>query len=763
MKFWAHSDPGGLPADANNARWQLLSEHLENVSALARRLAKLAAPGDVSFHQLAESCGLLHDFGKYSDAFQRMITSGQGRCQHAVHGAAIAFFGTGEPHPPKALHVSLAVAGHHAGIPNVKGGERSLEAKIKTHRYDALALLSRAITDCNQLRQVLANPVPPLDTALESHFDLYTRMLFSCLVDADRLDTAGQPVVQEPLNATERLGKLLAHIDGIYSRTPDGAVKKARAEVLQDCLAAASLPDRLLSLTVPTGGGKTLASMACALKRVELYPTQYRRIITVIPYLSIIEQNATIYKNIFGNEAVLEHHSGSFDTLSPKDDEHFVPIGDDETENYLITQQRHTETENWDSPLIVTTSVRFFESLFSNRPSDLRRAHNIARSIIILDEVQTLPRRLLSPLLAMIKELSEHWGCTFLFCTATQPALQRPESAPLDSRWQSGTIREIVKHPEQIRSVLKRVHIEWELEKPIAWADLASRISAEHQCLTVVNLRDHASALFDELNAVMLNRSGSVEGVIHLSTRMCAAHRLDALATIKQRLKENLPCLVVSTQLVEAGVDLDFPVVFRALGPLDAIFQAAGRADREGRLTEVLGRPGGRVIVFIPEDRRLPPNEYKEATGKTEVIARESAPQTDSANAIQRYFERYYGEAAELGDKLQRLRTLEEGYQFATLADEFEMISSRTRDIFVPYDDQARAAIEELRQSRRLTRELRMRLQRYVVGLYPNEFSKARGALEEILPGEEVWVAVEQAYAQNKGLCFQIAAECYIA
>jgi CRISPR-associated endonuclease/helicase Cas3 len=767
MTFWAHSDPSGLPPDHPAGRWQTLAEHLEAVGILAYQLAELAAPADQGFHALARFCGLLHDFGKYSGPFQTMITTGKGRCQHSVHGAAIAYFGGVEMPASKATHVSLAIAGHHAGLPNIHGGGSSLWERINKYRDEAATLVPRAMADSSALKQLLTSSFPAFDQNLGHRFDLYTRMLFSCLVDADRLDSACRPALQQPLDAALRLEKLLAHIGGVAEKMPEGTLKSARAEILQDCLAGAELSERLLSLTVPTGGGKTFASMACALKRAKLNPDAYRRIIVVIPYLSIIEQNAGKYEEIFGRDAVLEHHSGSFDKLTTKDDEHFVPASGNEIEENYQLAQHHAETENWDSPLIVTTSVRFFESLFSNRPADLRRVHNIARSIIILDEVQTLPRRLLSPLLAMIKELTDDWGCTFIFSTATQPAFQRPPHAPSDSRWTAGTMREIVRQPEAIRSSLKRVQIQWELEKAITWPDLATRILSETQALIVVNVRDHASALFDAVESDAQQRAIDLDGLFHLSTRMCAAHRLNVLDMIRKRLSQKLPCCVISTQLIEAGVDIDFPIVFRALGPLDAIFQAAGRADREGFLTAQLGRPGGRVIVFLPEDRSLPPNEYTEATGKTEALARQFSPQVDSDDAIERYFERYYGEGANMGQDLQALRTREKHFQFATLAEEFEMISHRTRDVFVPYDDQARTAIEELRQTKRVTRDLRRRLQRYVVGLYPNEFQKAHLALEHIMPlkfaerpaDSEIWVVPQSAYSEKKGLMLEVRAD----
>jgi len=375
--------------------------------------------------------------------------------------------------------------------------------------------------------------------------------------------------------------------------------------------------------------------------------------------------------------------------------------------------------------------------------------------------VQTLPRRLLVPLLSMIRELSKDWGCTFVFCTATQPAFQRRQSAPDDKRWEPGTIREIIRQPQTLRTSLTRVQIEWELRKSIGWRELADRMLSEFQVLSIVNLRGHASALFDEV--AQQARSGGLDkaGLFHLSTRMCAAHRLDVLGRIRERLNAKLSCYVISTQLVEAGVDLDFPVVFRAIGPLDAIYQAAGRADREGLLTGSMGRPGGRVVVFVPEDDRVPPNEYKEARDLTRAlieneIVQGNTPQVDSVDLIDRYFERYYTEGADLGAAFQEMRARAE---FATLAENFEMISSRTRDVFVPFGKRGEQLIEELRCTGRLTRDLRHRLQRYIVGLQPYEFETAHGVLVEIRPESEIWTAVERAYCEVKGLKLELSTE----
>ena len=786
MTYWAHSDNSGLAYDVPGSQWQKLADHLANVGVLSRRLAELASPTNPHFHELAAVCGLLHDFGKYSDEFQQMIRTGNGKCQHAIHGAVLARFGTQSSFiPPNLIHVAAAIAGHHAGIPDLTGGGKSLAEKTEKFRDQALALVERATADCSQLKELLTRPSLALLKFDLDQFDLFTRMLFSCLVDADRLDSAGRTFSQEAMNASKRLEKLLAYVERRSASCEDGVVKSSRQKVLSDCLKAAAFPECLLSLTVPTGGGKTLASMAFALKRAALYPDKYRRIIVVIPYLSIIEQNAEVYRNVFGCDAILEHHSGSFERLQRYSDQQFTLPSDVENfeESYEAPAVRN-ETENWDAPLIVTTSVRFFESLFSNRPSALRRVHNIARSVVILDEVQTLPRRLLAPLLTIIKELESNWGCSFAFCTATQPAFQKqPLSIPEVSsvrnrrspRWKPGTIREIVQRPDELRKGLKRVHIDWRIHAPMPWTELVGQMFAEKQALAVVNVRDHASLLFDNLLLRAREMGTDESSCFHLSTRMCAAHRLEILDKIRQRLRGKLPCFVASTQLVEAGVDLDFPVVFRALGPLDSIFQAAGRADREGILTAALGRPAGKVMVFLPEDPKVPPNEYKEATEKTKSLVLESLKekgnsglQVDSVEVMDRYFERYYGEGADLGEGLQKYREKESNFKFATLADEFEMISSRTKDVFVPYGEGKRW-IEELRDRKHLTRELRRKLQRYVVGLSPWEFQKAQDVLIKVEPAgktgqsdSDIWISVEAAYSDTKGLKFELEAIDFI-
>ena len=776
--YWAHSSRILTSDSGSRVGWQPLAVHLEAVATLAGELAEFARPGDKRFATLAGLSGLLHDFGKYTDCFQQMLAKGKGRCQHAIHGALLSYFGVGgENFKPNLTHVAAAIVGHHAGLPDFTGDGNSLKARFGQERYktEAATLIKCAKRDSASLRHALDAVLPQARLTREqpeaARLDLYTRMLCSCLVDADRLDSAGRASIQAALCAAERLALLERHLEELARRASEGPVKRMRARVLEDCLAAAESKARLFSLSVPTGGGKTLAAMAFALRRAALQPERFRRVIVVIPFLSIIEQNAEVYANVLGRNAVLEHHSGSLMKLrtqissqAQEQVEQFVPVEEHDEEDTYQRSGYRPETENWDAPLIVTTSVRFFESLFSNHPRDLRRVHNIARSIVILDEVQTLPRRLLGPLLGMMQELAEDWGVNFVFSTATQPAFERP-SGKQDLRWGPGTLTEIVRDPTPLRVGLKRAEIQWELDNAVTWPQVAERALRARQCLVIINLRNHASQLYSDIIRAAPAHGIDTDAVFHLSTRMCAAHRLRTLAQIRQRLKAGEPCYVVSTQLVEAGVDLDFPLVLRALAPLDSIVQAAGRADREGRRTAELGRPGGEVVVFLPEDNRMPPHEYAQAAAITESLARQDLErgksiQVDSAEAMASYFERYYGESGvDLGAELVQLR---EDKSFATLAEKFEMISSRTRDVFVADDDEARAAISQLYASGQLTVELRRALQRHTVGLNPSEFQKARGVLCELTPGSEIWIAVDPAYDEQLGLVFEVGAESYI-
>lgn len=775
-EFWAHSDSNGLSKSAPGNQWQLLKEHLRNVSTIASQLAQQAAPQHPALSMMAGMSGMLHDYGKYQLCFQSMLDGSGSGCPHALSGAIAARnFGlpAGAPSRDWAMPAVHAIAAHHAGLKDrcdletaTQRGGKSPEVKAQLEA--AQKIWGHALADQPAIASVLRTGSPASSSCGQ---DLFTRMLLSCLVDADRLDTAHRELSSRTLDAPYLLHQLLVELERVKEnarkRGGGAEVLAVRAEVQELCREAGLSAERLLSLTVPTGGGKTLAAMRFALERAVAKPEEVRRVIVVIPFLSIIEQNALVYRNIFGDDAVLEHHSGAVYALreeGARDVTCYLPMP--EKEGARSRSGKPLETENWDAPLIVTTSVRFFESLFSNHPSDLRRIHNIAGSVIILDEVQTLPRRLLAPLLGMLRELTLDWGCTVVMATATQPAFEARTLEQESYLWPQGSMTPIVPPSvaERMHSALRRVTVEWRLEKPTSWGALSQELLFQNQVLCVVNVRDHAAKLYEALRAAATNEDERAS-IFHLSTRMCAQHRLDVLAKIRKRLDSSdpQPCRIVSTQLIEAGVDLSVPVAYRALGPMDAIVQVAGRVDREGGLTEAAGHPAGRLIVFRTEDGRMPPHEYKHATGITETLAMERSPQTDDLTAMQHYFERYYGQAdpEERGESLARMR--EDGWlQFATLAEQFEYINSRTRNVFVPYGEGAEL-LSELEVKRFLDIDLLRKLQRYSVGLQPWEFDAAKTAtLYELWPGSDLWACTKDAYEEARGLLPEIPADRFI-
>ena len=471
--------------------------------------------------------------------------------------------------------------------------------------------------------------------------------------------------------------------------------------------------------------------MAFALRRAVLNP-EIRRVIVVIPYLSIIEQNARVYRNSLGSDAVLEHHSGAMGA-------------DEDDESYLSPEQRRA-TENWDAPVVVTTSVRFFETLFSNHPRELRRLHNIARSVVILDEVQTLPRQYVQATLSMLKELAERWGVTFVFSTATQPALESAERGDKDPRWPAGTLTEIVLEPARLFESLRRVETEWR-RAPVKWAEAAGELATLDRVLVIVNTRGQALALFREL------RRRDV-AAIHLSNNLCPAHRLKRLDEIRGKLGRGEPCRVIATQLVEAGVDLDFPVVWRALGPLDSIAQAAGRCDREGLLTDARGRPGGRLVVFETEDGKMPPGAYKEGAGHARAMAEGGTLRWDDPEVIRQYFNRLYqGDLDPKGIQEDRQKQ-----RFKTVAEKVSWIEENTRGVMVPYDDEAVRLIQEI-QFAGVSLDRFRRAQKYTVNLWESEFWRGLGlgSVYEVQP--KVWACPEGFYDEELGIRLEGADE----
>ena len=629
MIYFAHSG-----SQANKSDWQTLQDHLQVVASIAKHNARYFGA-----EELAYLVGLLHDLGKYTPEFQARLEGSPNKVDHATAGAKVAAEILPEPFYKL---ISYAIAGHHAGLANginEGDGRSSLEARLKQTFGKELCRLDteawRKELSLPEVNQLLPKIQPHPDHANHGfQFAFLIRMIFSCLVDADFIDTdkfykklEAKPWLR---GGYPELGDLKCVFDAYLQdksvNSKPTKVNQLRQDILTTARKRSHLPPGLFTLTVPTGGGKTFSSMAFALDHALAH--DMRRIIYVIPFTSIIEQNAKVFREAFGElgeSSVLEHHSNF-------DDRH---IKNEDTQDKLKLAM-----ENWDMPIVVTTAVQFFESLFADRPSRCRKLHNISGSVIILDEAQTLPLKFLKPVMAAIDELARNYGCSVVLCTATQPALCEP-----DFNKGFENVREIAPNPAQLFEELSLVSVshlgELDDEK------LSERIQTNEQILTIVNNRRHAQSLFQEL------KEKKIEGVFHLTTLMCAAHRVQTLNGIRERLKNNQPCRVISTSLIEAGVDVDFPCVMRAEAGLDSIAQAAGRCNRERLKT----KEDSHVWVFKSPDWNVPPELDGLAAGMRSVFRR-GYDNLLGQEAIREYFSEVYWRKGDELDQKQLMKNL---------------------------------------------------------------------------------------------------------
>jgi CRISPR-associated endonuclease/helicase Cas3 len=722
MKYLAHLKNG--LGDFHN-----LDDHLRSVGELAEKYISEANP---ELCEQANWAGLLHDLGKYRDEFQAYIKSegkiaSSNETHHAIYGAALALI--------KGWNIlAFAIAGHHAGLHNFEDLKNSInKPDYQIHTSNVLEELQQKFRN-----DEILPPIPQTFGEISLikdnfQFEFATRMIFSALIDADRYDTARhsnnwkmpETLKLNPSELLEKLEKVRqSKSDNAKKNGIDEKLLNLRNQIFADCLREAEKERGFFSLTVPTGGAKTLAAMAFALKHAEIY--KMRRVIVVIPYLSIIEQNAKEYRDAFGNDVVIENHS-AVEVEEKSDDQ------DDMNPLSLIT-------ENWDAPIIVTTSVQFIESLFARKPARCRKLHNIANSVVIFDEIQTLPVKLLEPLFSVWRELKENYGVSFVFSTATQPAFRKQNNFPngfaeLDEKH---PLREITSNTKQIYKDLNRVSYDFSnFTKPQTWKQIAAEMENERQILCVVNTRKHAFELWNELSGKLAEPRE--HGIHHLSSAMCAEHRLQTIAAIKSRLANNLTCQVVSTQLVEAGVDLDFPVLYRAIAPLDSIVQAAGRCNREGKLEK------GRVKVFMPENNNLPKGIYKNATEITCTMNLDSETLANDYEIFSKYFQLLY-KSNDTGQEIQKLRN---EMKFKTVSEKAKVIEKEGIGIIVQFGKSSEI-IEEIRNrginKNRNTdfidfkKEDWRRLQRFTVNLWETDFEKLNklGQLRPLLEGKKI-------------------------
>lgn len=715
MTYYAHTAQGPEGrTDPDRAKWQLLRDHLLNVARLARGFAEPYGLGAE-----AELAGLLHDLGKYSNRFQARLQDPR------IHG--INHWAAGAAWAANQAGVAFAIDGHHTGIP-AKGGSgiQQTIAKMRDDRErEAFCRCPEPVSEL--VRRCLSDgihlPAAAIRKAGHPFAEaLRIRMLFSCLVDADFLDTEEHftPGMRQhrqslPLQPERALPRLLGRLAALSA---EGDLNLRRRRLLTDCLTVANEAPGLFTLTAPTGSGKTLSALAFALRHIEHHnaqlpegdPRRFRRIIVVIPFTSIIEQTAQVYRglfeDLFGPEYLLEHHS----SVAPR--ERSEDRGTDAEEERM--RRARLASENWASPLVVTTNVQFFESLFGNRPSDCRKLHNIGRSVVLFDEVQTLPPNLVPSLLSGVKLLTRDWGVTAVFMTATQPAFAAAGEAVIDG-WNP---RPIATDETGLAEALRRTCIELPSpDKKLPWELLADRLAAEPQVLCVVNITADARRLFTML------RDRSASGLFHLSSRLCPQHRREKLESIRQHLREGQPCRLVSTQLIEAGVDVDFPVAYRALGPLDSIIQTAGRCNREGRSAEP--RP---VIVFRPEPLKTPPGAYRTATLKTvEFLDRhpDAADRLHLPEFYAAYFRELYGLLGPESARHDPVFAACEALDFPKAAEDCRLIGDETRNVLVKWG-RGQELAEKLSLQRHLTSAECREAQRFSVNLYQSEFDDAQ-------------------------------------
>ena len=675
MKYIAHKD---------GERVQSVKAHLEGTAERAGDFAEKFGKREWGY-----CCGMLHDIGKYAKEFQKKIQENtDDRVDHATAGAQVCKE-QGRYYPI----LSYCIAGHHAGLPDY--GNTAISSSL-CGRWKKRICDYQAYKDEIRIPELDTEPIAfDKDRNMDFALGTFIRMLYSCLVDADFLDTElfmknGDTGRNSGESMEILQNRLKNHISEWLKNTDEDTINGRRTEILNNCIREGKQKEGIFRLTVPTGGGKTVASLAFALEHA--VKNHKDRIIYVIPYTSIIEQNAQVFREILGEENVLENHCN----VDYESSEEFKPM--------------QLASENWDKPVVVTTNVQFFESLFANKSSKCRKIHNIANSVIILDEAQMLPMDYLKPCIAMLQELVDSYSASIVLCTATQPALDSFFS-------KNELIKELCPRMEEQFSFFKRVNYQ-NLGK-IRQDHLIEKLKKENNALCIVNTKKAAQVIYKELHG---------EGIYHLSTSMYPKHRKRVLKTIRERLKNREKCIVISTSLVEAGVDLDFATVYRQIAGLDSMIQAAGRCNREGKreLSNSI------VCIFDLEEFQIAQRQRQQIDVSKGILQ----DYTDIADlkAITDYFTRLYHSR---GTSLDKKKIMDEFQKmecnFAKVAKEFKLIEENTKTIFINRELDAEELLQELR-IKGVTKEKMRKAGQYCIQVYDNTqsentfFDKLNGA-----------------------------------
>ena len=701
---------GGLRAHTDaEGRIDYLDKHLARVSELAREFASAFGAGE-----FGALLGILHDVGKALPGFQEYLErleAGEKLASgppHAIWGALLWYR---MAQPKIWREICLPVAAHHAGLKSA--GDLCLDLQGRVEESGPTLEEIRQLLSVSGL---LAGLRPPSSSLSGKKLEFRVRFLLSALCDADFLATEEH---FKPRTAESRGGwpELSTLWDGFAKRQEEllckarrewNSVQRVRAEVYGACLGAALFKPGLFRLTVPTGGGKTLSGLGFALRHA-LLNKDLRRIVLAVPYTSITEQSAKVYREVLGDSSVLEHHSSMREEESS------------ERQTGEVVRAR-LATENWDASVVVTTTVQLFESLFSRRPGKVRKLHNLARSVILLDEVQTLPMELLRPTLDALRTLVDDYGSTVVLCTATQPAF---DDTPYLKEFSGMEVREIVPGCKAHFGELKRVRYERRVG-PVSWKKLAEELVDQPQVMIIVNTRRDGLALLD----AVLSSTEERDGLAHLSAMLCGAHRRKVLADVTQRLKDGDRVCAVCTQVVEAGVDIDFPAVYRAIGPLDRIVQAAGRCNRSGR-TEL-----GRVVIFDPAEGGVPRESYRVGYDQARVLLdREPMERLHDPALYHEYFQRVFSYVDLDKKKIQERR---EELDYPEVAERYRFMQE-TVPVLVSYDGLEEAMVEKWRLFP--SRESWRALQPFLVNLFQHQANDfvASGWLGELGPGLYRW------------------------
>jgi len=718
----------------DDGKKQPLIDHLIGTAKKASLYASYFRKSDTAF-----ICGLLHDIGKYSEEFQDRINNDGKLCDHSTAGTKVLK----SLNPVMGNLLGYVITGHHSGLLNGGGwgavcDDGSFQGRLKKEVPDFCTYKKEISTDMYPSLPSIARQLADTRSLEESDqgysFSFLIRMIFSCLTDADFLDTE-EFMNKEKITRgvecdfTKLEDKIIQHVSN-FDTVRD--INKKRREIFDQCLRKAEKAPGIYKLSVPTGGGKTIASMAFSLRHIRYNP-ELRRIIYVIPFTSIIEQNAKVFSNILGEKYVLEHHSN-------------YDFDQNDEQKYNI---KKLSAENWDIPIVVTTNVQFFESIYGNKPSKLRKLHNITNSIIILDEVQMLPTEYIIPCAKALEELVHNYNCSVILCSATQPELERFMSKKIKTE-------EICSNVSELYDFFNKTRVKFIGQ--ITSDELVRKLNDIDQCLLIVNTKKQARKLYEKLI-----KTYGKKGIFHLSTYMCPVHRNKIIGEIKERLKDEEKCIVVSTSLIEAGVDVDFPVVYRAMCGLDSIVQAAGRCNRERRYELAYLY----VFDFIDEEFKVnkssPYGNYlRQRQSITEIVAGKYEDVT-RPEAIKEYFDMLYSNASvseldkkhivkKLNEGFDRNYPLEFNFDFEDIAHDFKLIEDNVYSVIVKYNDDAKKTINELEYGY-YTRDKLRSLQKYMVNLTIHEYNilKEINAVKEL--GEKIGVLISiEDYSDEIGI-----------